>query len=119
GGGGAEKGGGRGGARAVVLDAERGAARVAAPGLQLDINDFRAADLAGDLVARDFTVNALAVPLVPLLLTGRARVVDPTGGRADLRAGRLRPARARGLAADPPRAPPAVRPGAPPGPPPT
>src|SRR5215831_13998845 len=68
------------GATAVVLDADRGAARVAAPGLQLDINDFRAADLAGDLAARDFTVNALAVPLGPLLLTGRARVVDPTGG---------------------------------------
>src|SRR5262245_11870823 len=37
------------GATAVVLDAERGAARVAGPRVQLDINDFRAPDLAGDL----------------------------------------------------------------------
>src|SRR5215510_2945253 len=30
------------GATAVVLDAERGAARVAGPGLQIDLTDFRA-----------------------------------------------------------------------------
>jgi putative nucleotidyltransferase with HDIG domain len=92
------------GATAVVLDAERGAARVAGPALQLDINDFRAPDLAGDLAARDFTVNALAVPLAPLLATGRARIVDPTGGRDDLRARRLRPAGPGVLADDPLRA---------------
>jgi poly(A) polymerase len=96
-------------ATAVVLDAERGAARVAAPGLQLDINDFRAPDLAGDLAGRDFTVNALAVPLVPLLASGRARIVDPTGGRDDLRARRLRPAGPGVLADDPLRALRAVR----------
>src|SRR4051812_41639969 len=79
-------------ATAIVLDAERGAARVAAPGLQLDVTDFRAPTLAADLAARDFTVNALAVDLARLLATGRAPVVDPTGGLADLRARRLRPA---------------------------
>jgi putative nucleotidyltransferase with HDIG domain len=97
------------GATAVVLDAERGAARVAGPGLQLDINDFRAPDLAGDLAARDFTVNALAVPLAPLLTAGRAPIVDPTGGRDDLRARRLRPAGPGVLADDPLRALRAVR----------
>ena len=80
------------GATAVVLDAERGAARVAAPGLQLDVSDFRAPTLEGDLAARDFTVNALAADLRRLLAAGRAPIVDPTGGLADLRARRLRPA---------------------------
>jgi len=80
------------GATAVVLDAERGAARVAGPGVQLDLNDFRAPSLEGDLAARDFTVNALAVPLDALLANGRARIVDATGGLADLRQRRLRPA---------------------------
>ena len=97
------------GATAVVLDAERGAARVAGPGLQLDFSDFRAPDLAGDLAARDFTVNALGVPLAALLAAGRAGIVDPTGGRADLRARRLRPAGPGVLADDPLRVLRAVR----------
>src|SRR5437868_764819 len=42
------------GATAVVLDAARGAGRVAAPGVQLDVSDFRAPTLDGDLAARDF-----------------------------------------------------------------
>jgi poly(A) polymerase len=88
-------------ATAVVLDAERGAARVAAPGLQLDVTDFRAPTLSGDLGARDFTVNALAVDLPRLLAAGRAPVIDPTGGVADLRARRLRPAGPGVLAEDP------------------
>jgi putative nucleotidyltransferase with HDIG domain len=97
------------GATAVVLDAERGAGRVAGAGVQLDLNDFRAPTLAGDLAARDFTVNALAVPLDPLLATGRAPIVDPTGGLADLRARRLRPAGPGVLADDPLRPLRAVR----------
>jgi poly(A) polymerase len=96
------------GATAVVLDAERGAARVAGAGVQLDVNDFRASTLEGDLAGRDFTVNALAVPL-EALLGGRAPIVDPTGGVADLRARRLRPPGPRVLADDPLRALRAVR----------
>jgi putative nucleotidyltransferase with HDIG domain len=88
-------------ATAVVLDAERGAARVAGPGVRLDVSDFRAPTLAGDLAARDFTVNALAVDLERLLASGRAPIVDPTGGIADLRARRLRPAGPGVLADDP------------------
>jgi putative nucleotidyltransferase with HDIG domain len=104
----AERIAGRLNATAVVLDAERGAARVAARGVQLDLNDFRAPSLAGDLAERDYTVNALAVPL-ERLLTGRASIVDPTGGVADLRARRLRPPGPRVLADDPLRALRAVR----------
>jgi putative nucleotidyltransferase with HDIG domain len=90
--------------RFVLLDGERGAARVVVDGVQLDVVDFRRPTLTGDLAARDFTVNALAVPLRPLLRAGRARVVDPTGGIADLAAGRLRPFTPEVLAEDPLRA---------------
>src|SRR5438874_80318 len=93
------------GGTCVVLDAERGAARVVTDGgLTLDLTDFRAPSLEGDLAARDFTVDALAVPLAPLLAQGRAAIVDPTGGLADLKARRLRPAGAGVLDDDPLRA---------------
>src|SRR4029453_15654404 len=85
----------------VPLDPERGAARVVTRGAWLDVTDWRADTLEGDLAARDFTVNALAVPLGELLKNGRARVIDPTGGLADLRARRLRVHDARVLADDP------------------
>jgi poly(A) polymerase/tRNA nucleotidyltransferase (CCA-adding enzyme) len=97
------------GGTCVVLDAERGAARVVVDRLVLDAADFRAPTLAGDLAARDFTVNALAVPLAALVARGRAPIVDPTGGLADLRARRLRPAGPQVLADDPLRALRAVR----------
>ena len=92
------------GGTCVVLDAERGAARVLAGGLTLDVADFRAPTLEDDLAARDFTVNALAVPLAPLMARGRAAIVDPTGGLADVRARRLRPAGPDVIADDPLRA---------------
>ena len=90
------------GGTCVVLDAERGAARVVSgAGLTLDVTDFRAPTLEADLAARDFTVDALAVALGPLIARGRARIVDPTGGVADLKARRLRPA-GRGVLEDDP-----------------
>ena len=74
----------------VPLDDERGAARIVLGATRIDIADFRAPTLEGDLAARDFTVNALAVPVRALVREGRAAIVDPTGGLADLRARRLR-----------------------------
>jgi putative nucleotidyltransferase with HDIG domain len=88
----------------VPLDEERGAARVVLGGTRLDLTDLRAPSLDADLALRDYTVNALAAPLAPLLARRRARIVDPTGGLADLRARRLRPPHARVLADDPLRA---------------
>src|SRR5262245_62371684 len=85
----------------VPLDPERGAARVLARGMCLDLTDWRAPTLAADLAARDFTVNALAVSVRELLRRGRAPIVDPTGGLADLRARRLRVHDPRVLADDP------------------
>src|SRR6266446_750053 len=88
----------------VPLDPERGTGRVVLPGVRLDVTDFRGPSLAADLAARDFTVNALAVPLRELLVRGGAPIVDPTGGLADLRARRLRAPDLRVLTDDPLRA---------------
>ena len=85
----------------LELDAGRGAARVVLRSGRIDIADWRAPTLEADLRARDFTVNALAVELDTLLRDGAAAIVDPTGGRADLAAGRLRPPDIRVLRDDP------------------
>ena len=94
------------GASFAVLDARRGAGRVIAPteALQIDLVDFRARTLEGDLRARDFTVNALAARLADLLADGSAAIVDPTGGLADLRDRVVRPCGAASITDDPLRA---------------
>lgn len=84
------------------LDEERGYWRVHTPeGVQHDFVPLPG-DVAQDLRRRDFTVNALA-------LTPQRRVLDPCGGRADLRARRLRMVSEANLRADPLRAWRAVR----------
>ena len=62
---------------------------------QVDLATMRAGSLEGDLALRDFTVNAIAEPL-----EGGAPI-DPLGGAADLRAGRLRAAGPASFADDP------------------
>ncbi len=57
------------------------------------------AGLADDLVRRDFTVNAIAVPLAD-----PGSLIDPHGGLDDLRAGLLRVLHERSFADDPTRA---------------
>jgi len=79
----------------VPLSEPHGVARVvvrageAAEPRSIDLADFRGPSLDADLAGRDVTVNALAVPLEPLL-HGPAPVADPTGGLGDLAARRLR-----------------------------
>ena len=97
------------GAAYFVLDEKRGAARLtrggghAWHGPQVDVADFRAPDLAGDLGGRDFTVNALAVPAGQLARSGEAAVEDPTGGLHDLGARLVRLCSPRSLEDDPVR----------------
>jgi putative nucleotidyltransferase with HDIG domain len=86
----------------VALDEARGACRVVWR-VQVDLVDLRAPTLEGDLRARDFTVNALAAPVIGLLRDGRAPIVDPTDGLADLRARTVRLAGPRALTDDPVR----------------
>jgi tRNA nucleotidyltransferase/poly(A) polymerase len=90
-----------GGAR-VPLHDDPPTERVAlADGRTLDLAAYRGADLAADLRARDFTVNALALDLAALLGDGPLRVVDPTGGLADLRRGLARLTWSGAIEADP------------------
>jgi len=77
------------------LDAERGIGRAIvrwdSERLIVDVAQFRGEDLLADLRGRDFTVNAMAVPLHGDL----GHVIDPLGGLADLDLKRLRRKRAR------------------------
>ena len=75
----------------VPMDVERDVARVVLGRGQhsehIDLTGFRGSDLAGDLWARDYTVNAMAIGLSG---DERGCLFDPTGGADDLRERRLR-----------------------------
>jgi tRNA nucleotidyltransferase (CCA-adding enzyme) len=58
-----------------------------------------AAQIEADLARRDFTINAMAIPL-----DVDANLIDPHGGQADLAAGRLRVLHRRSFVDDPTRA---------------
>jgi len=58
-----------------------------------------AEDLEADLARRDFTINAMAIPL-----NGEARLIDPYGGEADLKQGLLRILHPASFEDDPTRA---------------
>ncbi len=62
---------------------------------KLDLAELRAATIEDDLRLRDFTANALALPLEG------GELLDPTGGGADLAAGRLSATSERSFADDP------------------
>ena len=82
------------------LDKERNQSRVILDGgrLQFDFASLRAADIEDDLRLRDFTVNAIALPLLELSAGG---LIDPLGGQNDLRKGVLRTCSAEVLKDDP------------------
>jgi len=72
------------------LDEERKITRVVkradAEALQFDFTNFEGPDLRADLARRDFTMNAMAVDLRELLAAGSlAGIIDPFGGRDDVR----------------------------------
>ncbi len=64
-------------------------------GWQADLAPLLGERIEQDLAQRDFTVNAIAEPLAG------GEPIDPTGGRADLAARRLRMVSAQAFAADP------------------
>lgn len=68
------------------------ACRAVIRGEQVDFSGFRggAIPIEEDLQKRDFTVNAMAVEFVQLLLHQRLSLVDPCGGRQDLLKGCIR-----------------------------
>ena len=91
------------------LDAERGVGRALIPWedgqIVVDVAQFRGADLLADLRLRDFTVNALAVPVDG----DRRAVIDPLGGMADLERKVLRRCGPASIASDPVRGLRAIR----------
>lgn len=98
---------------AYALDRDRDTGRVVVPEhlsggrkTTLDFARYRAANLEGDLRARDFTINAMALPVAG---TRAADILDPLGGRADLEAGLVRQTYARALHDDPVRTLRAIR----------
>jgi len=66
-----------------ALSERHGAYRVIGPDGHVDVAGLRGAGILDDLAERDFTVNAMAVPV------GGGALIDPFGGLAHLRAGRL------------------------------
>jgi poly(A) polymerase len=98
------------GAHLFWLRQEQGVARVLRPGrtgFQVDLSPLKG-PIEADLEARDFTVNAMAVPLAAGLREG-VPVLDPTGGREDLQQRLLRLVGPETLARDPLRLMRAVR----------
>jgi poly(A) polymerase len=69
----------------------------------LDLAEFRAPTLEGDLKGRDFTMNALALDLRGVLGEAPLALIDPLGGLADLAQGLIRLVSADNLAYDPVR----------------
>lgn len=79
-------------ASVVRLDAERQFTRIVPRegGMYVDVAPIRG-DILADLVLRDFTINALAIPLSGLdLRASRGLVIDPLTGVDDLRTGTVR-----------------------------
>ncbi|MEW5988146.1 MAG: HDIG domain-containing metalloprotein [Chloroflexota bacterium] len=95
------------GAAAYALDKERDTGRVVLPdGTVLDFARYRGVDLAADLRERDFTINAMALPVTATALDD---LVDPCGGLADLQAGLVHPTHPQAITDDPVRALRAIR----------
>jgi hypothetical protein len=87
-----------------LLSERHGAWRVVlADGRTIDFTPLRGGSIEADLAARDFTINAIAVPLAG------GEPIDPYGGRADLERGILRPVSERIFDDDPLRLLRAVR----------
>lgn len=81
------------------LDEPRRQSRVLIGPTTCDFAPWRAATLAGDLAARDFTINAMALDLSNP--ASRVELIDPLGGRSDLNGKVLRLAGPSVLSDDP------------------
>ncbi len=94
----------------VILDEGRGLYRLivsAGDGkVQVDIDMIAEGTLAENLKQRDFTINALALPLSAYLRgeLEEEQVIDPLGGLTDLRAGLIRACGPDAIGDDPLRA---------------
>jgi poly(A) polymerase len=85
----------------VLLDETERTARVVWQDEIVDLAEFRAPDLEGDLRARDFTWNAMALDLEEILQGRPPVLIDPCGGLEDLARGVVRLVAAVNFAYDP------------------
>jgi poly(A) polymerase len=86
----------------VLLDEKERTARVVWQEEILDLAEFRAPSLEGDLRGRDFTINALALDLEGVVAGDRpVDLIDPLGGLEDLSRGLIRLVSEENLASDP------------------
>lgn len=88
------------GGTCVVLDAERNIARLVLRGWSLDLARQEGLSLEADLGRRDYTINAIALPL-PAAGAAAAALVDPTGGLNHLNSRQLVAVSEANLLADP------------------
>ncbi|MDA0717439.1 MAG: CCA tRNA nucleotidyltransferase [Cyanobacteria bacterium] len=88
------------GGTCVVLDADRSIARVVLGGWSLDLARQEGLGLEADLRRRDYTINAIALPL-PSAGAAAAALVDPTGGISHLASRQLVAVSEANLLADP------------------
>ncbi|MEB3265298.1 MAG: CCA tRNA nucleotidyltransferase [Cyanobacteriota bacterium] len=84
------------GGSCVALDPDRGIGRWIRQGWTIDLARREGDSLVSDLARRDYSVNAIALPL-----TAESGLLDPHQGQEDLRAGRLRALGEANLLADP------------------
>jgi poly(A) polymerase len=86
----------------VPIAAAHGTIRVVgADHTTYDISSTGGRSIEDDLARRDFTINAMAVPLPAMAEGGTAHVIDPFGGLHDLRDHVVRMVSEETLAADP------------------
>ncbi|MBW6510474.1 MAG: hypothetical protein K0A94_13160 [Desulfuromonadales bacterium] len=79
------------------LDEQRRQSRILlADGISFDFSPLRAVTIAGDLAARDFTINAIAIPI-----NKPAHLFDPLSGVTDLKSRQLRMCSAASFSDDP------------------
>jgi tRNA nucleotidyltransferase (CCA-adding enzyme) len=85
----------------VALDPERSIARLVLRGWTIDLARQAGPDLAADLDRRDYTINAIALPLPPSITQRPQGLVDPHGGLQHLADRRLVAIREANLLDDP------------------
>ena len=84
------------GGACVVLDRDRDMARLVLGSWTIDLARQEGRDLTGDLLRRDYRINAIALTLSP-----EPTLLDPSGGIADLRHQRITAVHEQNLLDDP------------------
>lgn len=91
----------------VVLDKQRGCSRAVKKTdgklYTLDFTDFRGQTLQEDLLHRDFTINSMTIELEKLIFAGNIEdsIIDPYGGRRDLKSKVIRRVHKKAFDEDP------------------